>query len=229
MPLQTGITTIVCGLVALAMAFSTPSLLSRLTRAFASTTTLGISSADGSGAVAAQSTIPAGAEKATIAAGCFWGVEHMYRKHFDGKGLYDARVGYIGGDSTNPSYRDVCSGATGHAEATQIVYDPNRITYRQLLEFFYRMHDPTTPNQQGPDRGSQYRSGVFFHDPEQERVAREVTKKVSEQWWGGKVVTEILPAGQWWDAEEYHQLYLDKNPSGYECPSHFLRTFPDLK
>lgn len=115
------------------------------------------------------------------------------------------------------------------AEATQIVYDPNRITYRQLLEFFYRMHDPTTPNQQGPDRGSQYRSAVFFHDPEQERVAREVTKKVSEQWWGGKVVTEILPAGQWWDAEEYHQLYLDKNPSGYECPSHFLRTFPDLK
>lgn len=94
------------------MAFSTPSFLSRLTRAFTSTTTLGISSADGSGAVAAQS-IPAGAEKATIAAGCFWGVEHMYRKHFDGKGLYDARVGYIGGDSTNPSYRAVCSGTTG--------------------------------------------------------------------------------------------------------------------
>lgn len=91
------------------------------------------------------------------------------------------------------------------------------------------MHDPTTLNQQGPDRGSQYRSAIFFHDAEQERIAREVTKKVSEQWWKGKVVTEILPAGRWWDAEEYHQLYLDKNPGGYECPSHFLRKFPNLK
>jgi peptide-methionine (S)-S-oxide reductase len=115
------------------------------------------------------------------------------------------------------------------AEATQIVYDPTKITYTQLLEFFYRMHDPTTLNSQGPDRGSQYRSGIFYHDAEQERVAREVTKKVNEQWWGGKVVTEILPAGQWWDAEDYHQLYLDKNPSGYECPSHYLRKFPELK
>ena len=91
------------------------------------------------------------------------------------------------------------------------------------------MHDPTTRNQQGPDRGSQYRSGIFYHNAEQERIAREVTKKVNEQWWGGKVVTEILPAGQWWDAEEYHQLYLDKNPAGYECPSHYLRGFPELK
>jgi len=91
------------------------------------------------------------------------------------------------------------------------------------------MHDPTTPNSQGPDRGSQYRSGIFFHSPEQERIAREVTRQVNEQWWRGKVVTEILPASQWWDAEDYHQLYLHNNPGGYECPSHFLRTFPDLK
>jgi peptide-methionine (S)-S-oxide reductase len=91
------------------------------------------------------------------------------------------------------------------------------------------MHDPTTMNKQGPDTGSQYRSGIFFHDAEQEEIAREVTKQVNEQWWGNKVVTEILPAGQWWDAEEYHQQYLDKNPFGYECPSHFLRNFPELK
>ncbi|KAK5656956.1 hypothetical protein OQA88_3478 [Cercophora sp. LCS_1] len=173
--------------------------------------------------------IPEGAETATVAAGCFWGVEHLYRKHFSSRGLYSARVGYIGGDTTNPSYRAVCSGATGHAEATQLVYDPTKITYAQLLEFFYRMHDPTTVNQQGPDRGTQYRSGIFYHNAQQEEIAREITKKVNEQWWGGKVVTEILPAKEWWDAEDYHQLYLDNNPGGYECPSHFLRTFPELK
>jgi len=115
------------------------------------------------------------------------------------------------------------------AEALQVVYDPKKVSYRTLLEFFYKMHDPTTPDRQGPDRGSQYRSGIFYHDDEQEKVAREVTKKVQEQWWKqGKVVTEILDAKKdangnevrpWWDAETYHQLYLDKNPGGYECPS----------
>ncbi|KAK3936400.1 peptide methionine sulfoxide [Diplogelasinospora grovesii] len=208
--------------------FSTPSVLSRLLRPFTSSTTMGVSPSSSSGA-AAPATIPEGAEKATVAAGCFWGVEHMYRKHFGDKGLYDARVGYIGGDTSNPSYKAVCSGNTGHAEATQLVYDPTKITYSQILEFFYKMHDPTTLNQQGPDRGSQYRSGIFYHDAEQEKIAREITKKVNEQWWGGKVVTEILPAAQWWDAEDYHQLYLTKNPYGYECPSHYLRKFPDLK
>lgn len=115
------------------------------------------------------------------------------------------------------------------AEATQLVFDPSKVTYRQLVEFFYKMHDPTTRDRQGPDVGSQYRSGIFFHSPEQQAVAKEVTAAVNEQWWGGKVVTEILPAGTWWDAEEYHQRYLDKNPSGYECPSHKLRKFPPLK
>ena len=91
------------------------------------------------------------------------------------------------------------------AEALQVTYDPAQITYRQLLEFFYRMHDPTTSDRQGPDTGSQYRSGIFYHDAEQERIAREVTKQVNEKWWKGKVVTEILPAGEWWDAEAYHQ------------------------
>jgi len=115
------------------------------------------------------------------------------------------------------------------AEALQVHFDPAQVTYRELLEFFYRMHDPTTADAQGPDRGSQYRSAIFYHSPEQESIARDVTARVAKEWWTrGKVVTEILPAGQWWDAEEYHQLYLDRNPGGYECPSHFLRKFPEL-
>lgn len=115
------------------------------------------------------------------------------------------------------------------AEATQIVFDPERITYRELLEFFYRMHDPTTKDQQGGDTGTQYRSGIFYHDEEQKRIAQEVTAAVNEQWYGGRVTTEIVPAGQWWDAEDYHQLYLDKNPSGYQCASHYVRDYPPLK
>ncbi|KAI9828525.1 MAG: hypothetical protein M1819_006581 [Sarea resinae] len=166
------------------------------------------------------SNIPPNAQIATVAAGCFWGVEHMYRKTFEGKGLLDAKVGYIGGDKKHPSYRAVCTGNTGHAESLQVVFDPDQVTYRQLLEFFYKMHDPTTMNSQGPDTGSQYRSAIFFHNEEQERIARDITNKVQKEWWNrGKVVTEIIPAGEWWDAESYHQLYLEKNPSGYECPS----------
>lgn len=173
-------------------------------------------------------TSPEGYELATVAAGCFWGVEHMFRKEFKGKGVHDARVGYIGGDTENPGYRAVCSGNTGHAEALQISFDPSQVTYRTLIEYFYKMHDPTTANRQGPDSGSQYRSGIFYHSPEQEKTAKEVTKLVNEKWWKGKVVTEILQAGTWWDAEDYHQKYLNKNPSGYECPSHFERKFPPL-
>lgn len=110
------------------------------------------------------------------------------------------------------------------------MFNPEKVSYQTLLEFFYKMHDPTTKDRQGPDTGSQYRSGIFTHDDEQAKIAREVTNKVQEQWWkDGKVVTEILPAGEWWDAETYHQLYLDKNPGGYECPSHYLRKFAPLQ
>jgi len=208
------------------MATAMPSFLSRAFRLFTSSTRLGLS-ADG----AAAMVVPEGAQKATVAAGCFWGVEHIYRKHFDGKGLIDARVGYIGGDVKSPSYRSVCTGNTGHAEALQIIYDPQKITYRELIEFLYRMHDPTTADRQGPDTGSQYRSGIFYHDEEQKRVAEEVTKQANEKWWKGKIVTQILPAGEWWDAEDYHQKYLqpENNPNGYQCPSHFLRNFPPLE
>ncbi|ESZ98754.1 peptide methionine sulfoxide [Sclerotinia borealis F-4128] len=201
-----------------------PNFLNRLIRPFTSSSSLSVTPA-----AISQVSIPESAQKCTIAAGCFWGVEHMYRKEFGGKGLYDARVGYIGGDTDSPSYRSVCSGRTGHAEALQIHYDPSQITYRQLLTYFYRMHDPTTANRQGPDTGSQYRSGIFYHNEEQEKEAREVTKQVNEKWWKGGVVTELLKAGEWWDAEVYHQKYLDNNPGGYECPSHFERKFPPLE
>ncbi|KAK2773015.1 peptide methionine sulfoxide reductase [Colletotrichum kahawae] len=199
------------------------SFLTRFTRPF-TTTTMSLAANSSTGAA-----LPPGAQKATIAAGCFWGVEHLYRKHFAQKGLIDARVGYIGGDLSNPTYRAVCGGDTGHAEALQVVYDPSQVSYRALLEFFYRMHDPTTANRQGPDTGPQYRSAIFWHDEEQRKTAEEVTKLANEQWYKGKIVTEVIPAGQWWDAEQYHQLYLHNNPSGYECPSHFLRTFPELQ
>ena len=132
------------------------------------------------------------------------------------------------------------------AEALQVIYDPEKVTYRQLLEFFYKMHDPTTLNRQGPDTGTQYRSAIFFHNEEQERIAKDITEKVEKEWWKKSLATEIIPAGEWYDAETYHQLYLDKSkiilhykyfmdnmlnsvdPGGYECPSHFLRKFPPL-
>ncbi|OBT58900.1 hypothetical protein VE04_00579 [Pseudogymnoascus sp. 24MN13] len=166
--------------------------------------------------------------KGSLAAQRGWGDDHLYRKEFADKGLYDARVGYIGGDTTSPSYRSVCSGSTGHAEAVQLTFDPTTLPYTDLLVFFYRMHDPTTRDSQGPDTGSQYRSGIFVHSAEQKEQADQVTEKASNQWWGGKVVTQILAAGERWDAEDYHQRYLDVNKGGYECPSHFLRKFPDL-
>lgn len=105
------------------------------------------------------------------------------------------------------------------AEALQVSFDPSIVSYRQLLEFFYRMHDATTPNRQGPDVGTQYRSAIYTHGPEQQKIAEEITKKVSEEWFKKPVSTEVVPAGQWYNAEDYHQLYLQNNPSGYECPA----------
>lgn len=169
-------------------------------------------------------------DRAVFAAGCFWGVEHIFRQHFSGgKGLVDARVGYIGGNTLSPSYRQVCGGGTGHAEAALIVFDPAQVSYRTLVEFFYRTHDPTTPNRQGNDVGSQYRSAVFTYGDAQAQTARDVTEKANEQWWGGKIATIIEEAGTWWDAEDYHQEYLFKNPMGYQCPSHHVRKFSELK
>ncbi|KAL0635774.1 Peptide methionine sulfoxide reductase [Maublancomyces gigas] len=191
-----------------------PNLISKFMRPFSSMT-MGVTPIG-----SAIGNLPANTEKATIAAGCFWGVEHIYRKHFENKGLLDARVGYIGGDTNNPSYRLVCRGDTGHAEALQVLYDPEKVSYETLIEFFFRMHDPTTPDRQGPDVGSQYRSAIFYHSPEQESTAKKIITAAQKEWFKGQnIATEVIPAGQWWDAEDYHQLYLNNNPGGYECPS----------
>ncbi|KAK9763005.1 Peptide methionine sulfoxide reductase [Basidiobolus ranarum] len=162
-------------------------------------------------------------EKATYAAGCFWGVEKVFQKHFKKEGI-QTKVGYTGGVVENPGYRQVCNGDTEHAEAIEILFDPSKVTYDTLTEFFYRMHDPTTANRQGPDVGTQYRSAIFYHTPEQKEIAEKVTKEVQEKHFKGQpIATQIIPAEKFYNAEDYHQQYLDKNPHGYECPTHFLR------
>ncbi|KAJ6261774.1 Thioredoxin [Drechslerella dactyloides] len=197
------------------------SFINRLTRHFASRNTLGVTGEGGGSAT----MLPENTEKATVAAGCFWGVEHIYRKHFKGKGLIDARVGYTGGDKKSPQYAAVCGGGTGHAEALQIIFDPTQVSYRTLIEFFYKIHDPTTLNRQGADAGTQYRSAIFYNSDEQKRIAEDVTAMANEHWWRGKIKTAIIQAADWWDAEKYHQRYLEQNPGGYECPTHHVRTF----
>lgn len=167
---------------------------------------------------------------ATFANGCFWGTEHIFRKYYGGgKGLLDAKVGYIGGkeSSKNPSYEEVCTGRTGHAEATQIEFDPSKVSYAELVEFFYRSHDPTTKDRQGNDRGTQYRSAIFTHSAEQDEVAKKVTEEVQQKHFSPKqqkIVTQIeqRPANAFFVAEDYHQKYLENNPSGYHCPTHRL-------
>ncbi|KAF3913805.1 Thioredoxin [Orbilia brochopaga] len=196
------------------------SFFERIHRHFGSRS-LGVTGEGGGSAT----SLPENAEKATVAAGCFWGVEHIYRKHFKGKGLIDARVGYTGGDKKNPQYAQVCGGSTGHAEALQITFDPTQVSYRTLIEFFYKIHDPTTLNRQGADAGTQYRSAIFYHSPEQKRIADDVTAMANEHWWRAKIKTVIIEAADWWDAEKYHQRYLEHNPNGYECPTHHVRTF----
>lgn len=147
--------------------------------------------------------------KATFGAGCFWGVEARFREL---AGVVDAAVGYMGGKLENPTYRDVCSGTTGHAEVVQVEYDPAVVSYGQLLELFFASHNPTTRNRQGPDIGSQYRSVIFTHDAEQAAAARSARHALEQS---GRlsqpVVTEITEAGPFWRAEEYHQQYLAKN------------------
>ncbi|KAI9252155.1 hypothetical protein BY458DRAFT_536018 [Sporodiniella umbellata] len=162
-------------------------------------------------------------EKATFAAGCFWGVEHMYNKHFKQFGI-KTKVGYTGGHTLNPDYRTVCLGESNHAEALEISYDPEKVSFGTLVEFFYKMHDPTTENFQGPDVGTEYRSAIFYHSPEQKSIAQEITAEVQEKHYkNNKIVTEIVPASIFYNAESIHQQYLVKHPSGYQCPSHFLR------
>ncbi|ORX40479.1 peptide methionine sulfoxide reductase MsrA [Kockovaella imperatae] len=164
-----------------------------------------------------------GLESAVFTAGCFWGTEHLFNQYYSTLPGYKIVSGYAGGDVPNPSYRQVCMGGTGHAEGVQVTYQKGAVGYGELVEFFYRTHDPTQAGGQGPDRGDHYRSGIFFNSKEQEEIAKQVTKEVQEKYFKGKtIVTEITQLKKFYSAEDYHQQYLDKNPWGYECPTHFM-------
>lgn len=164
-------------------------------------------------------TMPSRTETATLAGGCFWGMEDILR---DIPGVLETEVGYSGGTFPHATYEDVKTGKTGHAESVRIVFDPDRISYAELLGYFFRMHDPTTPNRQGNDRGTQYRSAIFVNSKEQRATAERVKAEVDKSGkWDKPIVTEIVDAGSFWPAEDYHQDYLEKHPNGYTC--HWLR------
>jgi peptide-methionine (S)-S-oxide reductase len=153
-------------------------------------------------------------EVATFAGGCFWCLEAVFDQM---RGVASVESGYMGGETEHPTYEAVCSGRTGHAEAVRVTFDPGLITYRELLEVFFVIHDPTTLNRQGHDVGTQYRSAVFYHSPEQKRVAEEVMASLTkEQVYPNPLVTEVVPAATWYEAEPYHQEYFARNPfQGY--------------
>ena len=154
-------------------------------------------------------------ERAVLAGGCFWGVQDLIRKY---PGVISTRTGYSGGDVPNATYRNHGT----HAEAVEILFDPKRISYRDILEFFFQIHDPTTLNRQGNDTGTSYRSAIFFTTDEQKRIAEDTIADVNaSELWPGKVVTEVAPAGKFWEAEPEHQDYLERIPNGYTC--HFIR------
>ncbi|HEX3999178.1 MAG TPA: peptide-methionine (S)-S-oxide reductase MsrA [Pirellulales bacterium] len=147
-------------------------------------------------------------QTATFGAGCFWGVEAEFRRE---PGVVDASVGYEGGTMVNPTYKDVCTDRTGHAEVVQVKFDSSRVSYERLLELFFEMHDPTTRNRQGPDFGSQYRSVIFYYTPEQQRAAEETKSRLDKSGrFARPIVTQIVPAAEFYRAEEYHQRYLEK-------------------
>ena len=154
-------------------------------------------------------------ERAVLAGGCFWGMQDLIRRI---PGVVSTRVGYTGGHVANATYRN----HDGHAEAIEIIFDPSRLSYRQLLEFFFQIHDPSTLNRQGNDRGTSYRSAIFYTTDEQRRVAEDTIGDVHESGlWAGKVVTEVTAASDFWEAEPEHQDYLERIPNGYTC--HFVR------
>jgi peptide methionine sulfoxide reductase msrA/msrB len=158
-------------------------------------------------------------EIATLAGGCFWGMEDILRKI---PGVVDTVVGYTGGTTKNPTYEDVHGGKTGHAEAVQVTFDPSKISFEDLLGYFFRMHDPTTKNRQGNDVGTSYRSAIFYHGEKQKEIAEKVKAEVDASGkWKRPLTTEIVPASAFYRAEEYHQDYLVKHPGGYTC--HYLR------
>jgi peptide-methionine (S)-S-oxide reductase len=157
----------------------------------------------------------ASTERAILAGGCFWGMQDLLRRY---PGVISTRVGYSGGDVPNATYRNHGT----HAEAIEIIFDPQKLSYRKLLEFFFQIHDPTTVNRQGNDVGTSYRSAIFYTNDEQKRIAREVISDVEASGiWPGKIVTEVAAAGPFWEAEPEHQDYLERYPNGYTC--HYIR------
>jgi methionine-S-sulfoxide reductase len=156
---------------------------------------------------------------AVLAGGCFWGMEDLLRKL---PGVVETEVGYAGGNLAHPTYEQICTGRTGHAESVRVVFDPERIAYADLLHFFFRMHDPTSLNRQAHDVGTQYRSAIFVENEDQRPIAEQVRAEVgSSGKWPRKIVTEIAPATTFYAAEDYHQDYLEKHPDGYSC--HYIR------
>ena len=152
-------------------------------------------------------------EKATFAAGCFWGVEFKFSKV---PGVTATAVGYMGGRTDQPTYQDVCNDETGHAEVAQVEFDPAAVGYEALVRKFFEIHNPTQLNRQGPDEGSQYRTGIFYHSPQQKEIAERVKAELNAAKFAGRIVTEIVPAQAFWRAEEYHQRYGEKHP-GHHC------------
>ncbi|MEP4379540.1 MAG: peptide-methionine (S)-S-oxide reductase MsrA [Alphaproteobacteria bacterium] len=162
-------------------------------------------------------------ETAYLAGGCFWGMQDLIRRL---PGVVSTQVGYTGGELPNATYQHVRTGATGHTEAIEVVFDPDQVSYRDILELFFQIHDPTTPDRQGNDRGTQYRSAIFWRDDAQRATAVDTIADVEASGlWPGKVVTQVTQARDFWPAEPEHQDYLERNPGGYTC--HFVR--PDWK
>lgn len=162
-------------------------------------------------------------QTAILAGGCFWGMQDLLRKI---DGVISTRVGYTGGSLDHPTYKDVKTGTTGHAEAIEIVFDADQLSFEKILHWFFQIHDPTTKDRQGNDRGSQYRSAIFYVTEEQQDIAEKVMAAVdSSGLWPGPTVTEVVPASSFWEAEDFHQDYLEKVPNGYTC--HFVR--PDWR
>ncbi len=162
-----------------------------------------------------RANVPAGKEIATLAGGCFWCLEAVYDRM---KGVEAVESGYIGGKHPNPTYEAVCTGRTGHAEAVQITFDPNVVSYRELLEVFFAIHDPTTLNRQGHDVGTQYRSAIFYHSPDQKTVAEDVIAAFTkEKVFDDPIVTEVVPTATFYVAEDYHQEYFARNPTQGYC------------
>ena len=165
----------------------------------------------------------ANGKKVYIAGGCFWGMEDLFRKQ---KGILDTEVGYIGGENENPTYDN----HPGHAEGIEITYDTTETNFTEILDYFFRIHNPTTVNQQGNDIGSSYRSAIFYQSEEEKQIAKEMIDLVNQSnRWDGKVVTTLEPYTKFWPAEDYHQDYLVKNPNGYTCHFERFGTFLDKK